>query len=410
MYTNTLPVVDRQPQTTVGVLTEQELLCYDTFADGKHLLRSVLLPLDVTAQGDLLAFLWQADLQTVWVMPSSRWSRTSTRSWFASQERQWVVLPVAPHKSLADFILSCCGLSHLVLHQFVPSGILLANCLILPSLMQPQSLKEGAMSHYIFDNAARQANQRFSSLETLYDPWTISHLEETGINPGWQCWEVGGGGGSIAAWLAERCGPTGHVLVTDIDPRFLVKSAALDQPQIEIQRHDIANDPLPEQLFDLIHASLVLFHVPTREQALQRMMTALKPGGRLILDEYDRTLIDLSYPTTNAVASALYQKMFVALNRVMEAHGVDIAWGRSLYRRLRALGLVEVGMEGYTFVWEGGSACASMMRANFEQVRQEATSAGFITNEEVEQVCRLLDDSTFAISQHPLFTAWGRRP
>jgi ubiquinone/menaquinone biosynthesis C-methylase UbiE len=76
------------------------------------------------------------------------------------------------------------------------------------------------MSNYIFDNATRQANQRFSSLETLYDPWTISHLEATGVGPGWQCWEVGGGGGSIAAWLAQRCGKSGHVLVTDIDERL----------------------------------------------------------------------------------------------------------------------------------------------------------------------------------------------
>lgn len=266
------------------------------------------------------------------------------------------------------------------------------------------------MSQYIFDNAARQTNQRFASLETLYDPWTISHLEATGVGPGWHCWEVGAGGGSIAAWLGEQCGPTGHLLVTDIDPRFLMPSAALDKPQIEIQRHDIASDPLPEQLFDLIHARLVLFHVPTREQTLQRMMTALKPGGWLILDEYDRTFIDLSYPTSDAAASALYQKMFVALNRVMEAHGVNISWGRSVYQRLRALGMVEVGMEAYILVWEGGSACASMMRANFEQVREEVTSAGYITNEEIDQVITLLDDPNFAISQHPLFTAWGRRP
>jgi ubiquinone/menaquinone biosynthesis C-methylase UbiE len=205
------------------------------------------------------------------------------------------------------------------------------------------------MSNYVFDNAARQTSQRSTSLEMLYDPWTIRRLEATGIGPGWQCWEVGTGGGSIASWLGERSGSTGHVLVTDIDPRFLVESTALVQPQIEIQRHDIANDPLPEQLFDLIHARLVLFHVPTRQQALQRMMTALKPGGWLILDEYDRTFIDLSYPTTDAGASALYQKMFVALNRVMEARGIDLAWGRSLYRRLRALGLVDVGMQGYMF-------------------------------------------------------------
>ena len=93
MHTHALQVTNQQPQTTVGVLTEQELFCYETFADGKHLLRSVLLPLDVTAQGDLLAFLWHNDVQTVWLMPSTRWSRTLTRSWFASRERQWVVLP-----------------------------------------------------------------------------------------------------------------------------------------------------------------------------------------------------------------------------------------------------------------------------------------------------------------------------
>lgn len=93
MRTKALLGANRQPQTTVGVLTEQELLCYDTFADGKRLLRSVLLPLDIIVQGDLLAFLWQAELQTVWVMPSTRWSRTLTRSWFQSRERQWMVLP-----------------------------------------------------------------------------------------------------------------------------------------------------------------------------------------------------------------------------------------------------------------------------------------------------------------------------
>jgi ubiquinone/menaquinone biosynthesis C-methylase UbiE len=135
------------------------------------------------------------------------------------------------------------------------------------------------MSNYIFENVGQQASLRFTSLETLYDLWTIRHLEVTGIATGWRCWEVGGGGGSIAVWLGERCGPTGHVLVTDIDPRFLAVLATLDHSPIEIQRHDIGTDPLPAQTFDLIHARLVLIHVPAREQALQRMVTALKPGG-----------------------------------------------------------------------------------------------------------------------------------
>jgi hypothetical protein len=102
--------------------------------------------------------------------------------------------------------------------------------------------KEDSMSTYLFDNAAPQASQRFASLETLYDPWTIRHLETTGIGPGWQCWEIGAGSGSIAAWLAERYGPTGHVLVTDIDPRFLAGLAAFDPSPLRLHSLPLAKN------------------------------------------------------------------------------------------------------------------------------------------------------------------------
>jgi len=269
--------------------------------------------------------------------------------------------------------------------------------------------KEGPMSNYLFDNAAQQASQRFASLETLYDPWTIRHLETTGIGTGWWCWEVGGGGGSIATWLTERCDPSGHVLVTDIDPRFLAGLATLDQSTLEVQRHDIGTDPLPPQTFDLIHARLVLVHVPAREAALERLTTALSPGGWLVIEDFDVTLLDRTYPTTNTGAWALFQKMQVAQDRLMAARGVDLTWGRSLYRRLRAQGLVDVGMEGHLAVWEDGSLGARLNAANFEQIREEAVKAGFITNEEVAQTLALLDDPDFAISAPVMFTAWGRR-
>jgi ubiquinone/menaquinone biosynthesis C-methylase UbiE len=268
------------------------------------------------------------------------------------------------------------------------------------------------MSNYVFDNAAPQASQRFASLETIYDPWTTHHLEAVGVGLGWHCWEVGAGGGSIARWLAERCGPTGHVLVTDIDPRHLVESAAVcDRAPLEIQRHDIGSDPLPVQPFALIHARLVLVHVPAREQALERMVTALGPGGWLIVEELDETLLDLTYPTTNAAAAALFQKMRMAQRQLIAARSGELAltWGRSLYQRLRAHGLVDVGMEGYLALREGRSPGAHLMRANFEQIREEAISAGFFTNEELAQILTLLDDPDFAVSAPPMFTAWGRR-
>jgi ubiquinone/menaquinone biosynthesis C-methylase UbiE len=271
--------------------------------------------------------------------------------------------------------------------------------------------KGDLVSQYVFDNAAPQASQRFASLETIYDPWTIRHLEAVGVGPGWHCWEVGAGGGSIARWLAERCGPTGHVLVTDIDPRYLVESASRDHAPVEIRRHDIGSDPVPVQSFALIHARLVLVHVPAREQALERLVTALDPGGWLVVEELDETLLDLTYPTTNAAAAALFQKMRTAQRRLIAARGGELAltWGRSLYQRLRAHGLVEVGMEGYLALREGGSPGAQLMRANFEQIRGEAVGAGLFTNEELASMLTLLDDPDFVVSAPPMFTVWGRR-
>ncbi|MGH2501121.1 MAG: hypothetical protein ACRDID_01260 [Ktedonobacterales bacterium] len=47
------------------------------------------------------------------------------------------------------------------------------------------------MNHYVFENAAPQAAERFQNLATLHDPATIQHLEALGVRDGWACWEVG---------------------------------------------------------------------------------------------------------------------------------------------------------------------------------------------------------------------------
>ncbi|MFD9042407.1 class I SAM-dependent methyltransferase [Streptomyces bottropensis] len=61
--------------------------------------------------------------------------------------------------------------------------------------------------------------------------------------------------------LAERVGPTGHVLATDIDTSW---PAAATAPQVELRRHDVAVDEPPHGPFDLAHARLVLVHVADR--------------------------------------------------------------------------------------------------------------------------------------------------
>ena len=67
--------------------------------------------------------------------------------------------------------------------------------------------------------------ERLRLLESIYDPGTIDMLTAIGVQPGWRCLVPGAGHGSIARWLADRVGPSGRVVATDIDPRFLASSA-----------------------------------------------------------------------------------------------------------------------------------------------------------------------------------------
>jgi SAM-dependent methyltransferase len=266
------------------------------------------------------------------------------------------------------------------------------------------------MSSYIFDNAAETPTaQRFASLEALYDPRTIRFLEATGVGPGWHCLEVGGGSGSIAAWLADRVGASGQVLVTDIDPRFLAGLAA-GRPNVEVRRHDIGADPLPEGTFNLIHARLVLIHVPEAPAALARLVAALRPGGWLVVEDFDPTFIDRAFPTANAADAAIVRTAFGVLEELLVARGAGRDWGRGLYQRFVSLGLAEVGMEGHLTVRPGGSIGARLDAANFAQIREVAVGGGLITAEDFDRMLALLDDPACAFASPTMFTAWGRRP
>jgi SAM-dependent methyltransferase len=91
-----------------------------------------------------------------------------------------------------------------------------------------------------------------------------------------------GGAGSIARWLSAAVGATGRVVVTDIDTRFLDE---LSGPDVTVVRHDITCDPLEREAFDLLHPRAVLEHVPGRTEVVERLVTALRPGGVLVLED-----------------------------------------------------------------------------------------------------------------------------
>jgi SAM-dependent methyltransferase len=256
---------------------------------------------------------------------------------------------------------------------------------------------------YLLDNQQAQAGERFDALAALFDASTFRHLSAVGLEAGWQVWEAGAGGPGVPAWLADQVSPDGHVLATDIDTAWLEGA----QP-FEVRRHDVGAEPPPPGPFDLVHARLVLVHVPRREEALTSMVSVLRPGGWLVVEEADPALQPLVCLEEETPAERLANRLKTGFRTLLADRGVDLAYGRSLPRRLRAAGLVDVAADAYFPI--GGPVNAELERATTVQIRRRLVAAGLATDAEIDEHLANAARGELDFVTSPMISAWGRRP
>ena len=256
---------------------------------------------------------------------------------------------------------------------------------------------------YLLDNRQTQAGQRFDAIAAIFDRWTSAHLEQVGLQPGWRCWEVGAGGPSVPNWLANRVRPGGHVIATDIDVSWLTGEGL----SFEVRRHDVGVDDPPMRNFHLVHARLVLVHLAQRAAALRSMVSALRPGGWLVIEDADPLLQPLACPDESGFAQQLANKVRNGFRALLSARGADLAYGRKLPRLLREAGLHDVAAEAFFPIAspEGNR----LERATVEQLRDRLISDAGITGDELDEHIANLSAGTIDVTTAPLITAWGRR-
>ncbi len=135
---------------------------------------------------------------------------------------------------------------------------------------------------------------RLKRQHELWRPEMLAAWQQAGFGPGQRLLDLGCGPGLASIELAERVGPTGHVLAIDSAPAF-VESL---QQQIEAQglhqlstlRHDLAAPLPPASLaaacWDGAWCRWVAMFVPRLEPMLDLLALALRPGARLVMHEY----------------------------------------------------------------------------------------------------------------------------
>jgi SAM-dependent methyltransferase len=253
------------------------------------------------------------------------------------------------------------------------------------------------MTRYGFE---QEKPERLAGIEATWDPGTRALLASLGIGPGWRCLEAGAGGGSIAVWMAEQIGADGSVLASDLDTTHVEPFAG---GVLEVRRHDLLRDELPEAEFELVHARSVLSWLGDRD-ALQRLVASLAPGGWLLLEDFDWAI---GGPADGAPSVA---RAYDAILDVIESVGYDRHFGRTLLARVERAGLEDTGSEGRSHVLRGGSPGTAFDRFSLLAQRETMAGSGALTELEFEEALRYLEDPARHVLTPVLFGAWGRKP
>ena len=111
----------------------------------------------------------------------------------------------------------------------------------------------------------------------------------SGVRPGDSVLDVGSSSGYLARKLASAAGPAGHVTGVDPSQAAIAYARRHARPGMTFTVGLAQDLDLPDSSFDVITCTLAMHHVPARkrEAAVREMYRVTKPGGRLLIADFD---------------------------------------------------------------------------------------------------------------------------
>ena len=121
--------------------------------------------------------------------------------------------------------------------------------------------------------------------------WKRYAVHATRVRPGMDVVDLAAGTGDLARLFAEAVGPSGRVLLTDINGRMLEsgRDKLLDTGHaLSAVQCDAERLPFASRSFDCVSIAFGLRNVTHKEAALAEMARVLKPGGVAAVLEFSR--------------------------------------------------------------------------------------------------------------------------
>jgi SAM-dependent methyltransferase len=206
--------------------------------------------------------------------------------------------------------------------------------------------------------------------------------------------DFGSGLGQFTCAMA-RAVPRGSVV--GIERSDEQRTKAVRESNVEYRAGDVLNLDLGEEwgTYDVAHARFVLEHVPDPLRVVQAMVRAVKPGGRIVLEDDDHGVMRL-WPEPPGVV-----ELWNAYIRTYDRIGNDPFVGRRLVQLLHQAGARPARN---TWIWFGG--CAGMeyfdvLTANMFGVLRTARDAMI--------AMKLVEREAFDEVQQN-YARWAKRP
>ncbi|HBC6354523.1 TPA: bifunctional demethylmenaquinone methyltransferase/2-methoxy-6-polyprenyl-1,4-benzoquinol methylase UbiE [Proteus mirabilis] len=131
----------------------------------------------------------------------------------------------------------------------------------------------------------------------IHRVWKRYTIEASGVRRNQRVLDLAGGTGDLTAKFSRLVGENGEVVLADIN------DSMLKMGREKLRDHGIVGNvsyvqanaeelPFPDDYFDCITISFGLRNVTDKAKALRSMFRALKPGGRLLVLEFSKPVLD----------------------------------------------------------------------------------------------------------------------
>jgi ubiquinone/menaquinone biosynthesis C-methylase UbiE len=192
------------------------------------------------------------------------------------------------------------------------------------------------MSHYLHGTNPEE-QQRLSRLNDLMNDRCFSKLK---IESGNRVLDVGSGLGQMTFKISQTIGENGFCLGVERDENQLTEATKKFRAgNLEFRQGDALQLPLRSNetgTFDFVHCRFLLEHLSNPAKAVDEMVKALKPGGRILLADDDHQAMIL-YPEPKG-----FQALWAAYMDSYVEVGNDPFVGRKLPRLLLDAGLQNI--------------------------------------------------------------------